>query len=61
MEDLGRKTNEWQAELRVKRQPAGELLIEVIDGSGKRLIFSSWASLYDYLSRRFPEYRGYLR
>ena len=61
MADRGRKTDEWQAELRVKRQPTGKLLIEVADGSGKRLIFSSWASLYDYLSRRFPEYHGYLR
>jgi len=34
---------------------------EVVDGGGKRLVFSSWASLYDYLSRRFPEHHSYLR
>ncbi len=61
MKDGSRKTDEWQAELRVKRQTAGKLLIEVVDDGGKRLVFSSWASLYDYLSRRFPVYRGYLR
>jgi len=61
MEDRDRKTDEWQAELQVRRQAAGGLLIEVVDGGGKRLVFSSWASLYDYLSRRFPEHHSYLR
>ena len=61
MEDRSRKSDEWRAELRIKRQPAGKLLIEVVDGGGRRLVFSSWASFYDYLSRRFPEFHGYLR
>ncbi len=61
MEGRNGKRSEWRLALTVKKQDADKLLIEIDEGQGKRLVFTSWASLYHYLTQRFPEHRGFLR
>ncbi|WP_457630080.1 hypothetical protein [Oceanithermus sp.] len=61
MERRNGERSEWQLALTVKKQDADKLVIEVNEGRGKKLVFDSWASLYHYLSQRFPEHRGFLR
>jgi len=53
--------SEWRLTLTVKKVDADTLTIEVDEEGGRRLSFSSWASLYHYLTQRFPEHRGFLR
>ena len=55
------KSSEWQLALTIKKQNGDKLLIEIDEGQGRRLVFTSWASLYHYLTQRFPEHRGFLR
>ncbi|WP_457637862.1 hypothetical protein [Oceanithermus sp.] len=60
MEGRNGKRSEWRLSLAVRKEETDKLTIEMHDGQ-KRLVFSSWASLYHYLSQRFPEHRGFLR
>jgi len=55
------KRCEWRLALIIKKEDADKLVIEIDEGEGRRLIFSSWASLYHYLTQRFPEHHGFLR
>ena len=55
------KHSEWKLALTIKKQGIDSLLIEIDEGQGRRLVFTTWASLYHYLTQRFPEHRGFLR
>jgi len=61
MERSNGKHSEWQLTLTVKKDDSNKLLIEIDEGHGNRLLFKSWASLYHYLTQRFPEHYGFLR
>jgi len=61
MEGRNGERSEWRLSITVKKQDADKLVIEIDDGGGRRLVFSSWASLYHYLTQRFPEHRSFLR